>query len=339
MLHALPRLACRALLWLMAALAASAVQAQTTVEYIHTDALGTPVAVTDASGNVIERSEYTPYGELLNRPLTDGPGYTGHVQDAATGLTYMQQRYYDPGVGRFLSVDPVEADPHSGGLFNRYMYAANNPYAFIDPDGRCTGSRIENGDGTCVSTGDFTTMGGGPTMPGAQTVVHQASIEAQTGFNPQTALAADDEPRIPLAGSMSELIDATYERVVRRTSFVASGGLAAGLGFDLEATKTTRPWQKDKLGANYVAGLGAFLGAHAKFRTFSWGDGHGTTGGKLKVNPLGYFKLKVGAGLSVGLSGSFNDHGGGTLSISVGGGLGAQAIVKPTMAPGWEIEL
>ena len=176
-------LASRLILWLVAALAASGAQAQTTVEYIHTDALGSPVAVTDASGNVIERSEYAPYGELLNRPQTDGPGYTGHVQDASTGLTYMQQRYYDPGVGRFLSVDPVEADPHSGGLFNRYMYAANNPYTFIDPDGRCTGSRIENGDGTCVSTGDFTTMGGGPTMPGAQTVVHQASIEAQAGVH------------------------------------------------------------------------------------------------------------------------------------------------------------
>lgn len=55
-----------------------------TIEYIHTDALGTPVAVTDANGSVIERSEYEPYGQLLNRPLTDGPGYTGHVEDAVT---------------------------------------------------------------------------------------------------------------------------------------------------------------------------------------------------------------------------------------------------------------
>ena len=71
-------------------------QAQTVVEYIHTDALGTPVAVTNSAGAVIERSVYEPYGQLINRALTDGPGFTGHVQDAATGLTYMQQRYYDP---------------------------------------------------------------------------------------------------------------------------------------------------------------------------------------------------------------------------------------------------
>ena len=112
------------------------VQAQTTVEYIHTDALGTPVAVTNSAGAVIERSVYEPYGQLINRPLTDGPGFTGHVQDVATGLTYMQQRYYDPQVGLFLSVDPVTAYSNPVGQFHRYRYANNNPYKFTDPDGR-----------------------------------------------------------------------------------------------------------------------------------------------------------------------------------------------------------
>lgn len=48
----------------------------------------------------------------------------------------MQQRYYDPAVGRFLSVDPVSTNPSTGAGFNRYWYADNNPYKFIDPDGR-----------------------------------------------------------------------------------------------------------------------------------------------------------------------------------------------------------
>ena len=109
-----------------------------TVKYQHTDALGTPIKVTDGTGMTLETSEYEPYGHLANRALTDGPGFTGHVQDAATGLTYMQQRYYDPQVGVFLSVDPVTA--YSGGdlrLFNRYSYAYSNPYKFKDIDGRC----------------------------------------------------------------------------------------------------------------------------------------------------------------------------------------------------------
>lgn len=111
-------------------------QTQTTVRYIHTDVLGSVVAVTDENRNVIERREYEPFGAQLTPALSDGPGYTGHVQDAATGLTYMQQRYYDPQIGRFLSVDPVTADGNTGGNFNRYWYANNNPYRFTDPDGR-----------------------------------------------------------------------------------------------------------------------------------------------------------------------------------------------------------
>ena len=48
----------------------------------------------------------------------------------------MQQRYYDPVAGRFLSVDPVTTDAKTGGYFNRYVYGNNNPYKYKDPDGR-----------------------------------------------------------------------------------------------------------------------------------------------------------------------------------------------------------
>ena len=103
---------------------------------MHTDALGSVVAVTDENRNIVERREYEPYGEQLTPTVQDGPGYTGQVMDVATGLTYMQQRYYDPELGRFLSVDPVTANANTGANFNRYWYANNNPYRFTDPDGR-----------------------------------------------------------------------------------------------------------------------------------------------------------------------------------------------------------
>lgn len=105
-------------------------------KYQHTDALGSPVAVTNASGQVIERMDYEPWGAIIGKPNHNGIGYTGHVMDGATGLTYMQQRYYDQSVGRFLSVDPVTAHEKLGQNFNRYWYANNNPYMFVDPDGR-----------------------------------------------------------------------------------------------------------------------------------------------------------------------------------------------------------
>ncbi|WP_223629198.1 RHS repeat domain-containing protein [Thermomonas beijingensis] len=107
-----------------------------TISYFHTDALGSPIAKTNAAGAIIETSEYEPYGRLLNRQNDDRAGYTGHVMDAVSGLTYMQQRYYDPAIGRFLSVDPVTAYSNPMGAFNRYWYANNNPYKFSDRDGR-----------------------------------------------------------------------------------------------------------------------------------------------------------------------------------------------------------
>lgn len=109
--------------------------------YRHTDALGSPIAATDELGSILQTTEHEPYGKMLNRNNDNRPGYTGHVVDKATGLVYMQQRYYDPQIGRFLSVDPVTADGNTGGNFNRYWYANNNPYKFTDPDGRlaCTG--------------------------------------------------------------------------------------------------------------------------------------------------------------------------------------------------------
>ncbi|NOK32610.1 hypothetical protein HMI49_05290 [Corallococcus exercitus] len=108
---------------------------QEIVTYIHTDGLGSPVARTDANGNVISRTRYEPYGVTASG-MTPTIGFAGHVNDADSGLTYMQARYYDPVAGRFMSVDPITTDVNSGSSFNRYAYANNSPYRFIDPDGR-----------------------------------------------------------------------------------------------------------------------------------------------------------------------------------------------------------
>jgi RHS repeat-associated protein len=112
--------------------------AQDWLQYVHTDTLGTPVVRSNLAAQEIADSRrwYEPYGFTQWYPASSGVGYTGHFFDRDTELVYMQQRYYDPITGRFLSVDPVVTNASNGSFFNRYEYARNNPYKFKDPDGR-----------------------------------------------------------------------------------------------------------------------------------------------------------------------------------------------------------
>lgn len=129
--------------WLRGALLAasmlvSSVHAEKVVTYYHTDPAGNVLATTDAAGNLLSQSERRPYGERVMGAPESGPGYAGHVDDPDTGLVYMQARYYDPSIGRFISRDPaglIAGDIHG---ISRYSYANNNPIGNIDPDGRQT---------------------------------------------------------------------------------------------------------------------------------------------------------------------------------------------------------
>jgi RHS repeat-associated protein len=64
---------------------------------------------------------------------SDEGEYTGKKEDAGTGLKYFGARFYDPEVGRFISVDPARQ-----GL-NWYSYCGNNPVNRTDPDGKWFG--------------------------------------------------------------------------------------------------------------------------------------------------------------------------------------------------------
>lgn len=111
-----------------------------TVTYIYTDPQGTPLAEADVNGNVTSTFDYRPYGSNYigagMAAAPNGPGYTGHVSDPDTALIYMQSRYYDSAIGRFLSIDPVSSWAGDPFKFARYVYASNNPILNIDPDGR-----------------------------------------------------------------------------------------------------------------------------------------------------------------------------------------------------------
>jgi RHS repeat-associated protein len=95
----------------------------------------------DDTGAVAAKFAYTPFGEVIdsviNQPAFDIPiGFAGQfgVLREPNGLYYMNARYYDPTMGRFLSEDPVGL---SGRDLTLYSYAGNNPVVFVDPSGLC----------------------------------------------------------------------------------------------------------------------------------------------------------------------------------------------------------
>lgn len=108
------------------------------VSFIHTDHLGSPVVVTSVTGDVTWSAQFSAYGKEYQgtgTPTQDPIGFAGSSNDRQTGLVYMQARFYDPDIGRFLSVDPVGFTTDNLMSFNRYLYVNNNPYAYVDPDG------------------------------------------------------------------------------------------------------------------------------------------------------------------------------------------------------------
>jgi RHS repeat-associated protein len=103
--------------------------------YYHFDHIGSTVALSDAGGTVTDRFAYSTYGREIGRTgTTETPfrfcGAHG-VSTDPDGLVHMRARYYHPGLGRFLSKDPIQFE---GGT-NWYAYAEGNPAMFVDPTG------------------------------------------------------------------------------------------------------------------------------------------------------------------------------------------------------------
>jgi len=116
----------------------NALHADVTTTYFVQDALGSPVAAMDESGNTLWVKQYHPYGREHDADpasFSNRVSFTGHAYDRELGLDYMGARYYDPIIGRFMGIDPIGFDEANPMSFNRYSYANNNPYVYVDPNG------------------------------------------------------------------------------------------------------------------------------------------------------------------------------------------------------------
>ncbi|MFR1435531.1 MAG: RHS repeat-associated core domain-containing protein [Acutalibacteraceae bacterium] len=114
---------------------------------------GDVVGILNASGNIVAKYAYDAWGNLLS--VTDATGadksadsafigninpirYRSYYYDTETGLYYLQSRYYDPEVGRFINADGVSFfmyDLVNLNQYNMFAYCFNNPVIYYDPTG------------------------------------------------------------------------------------------------------------------------------------------------------------------------------------------------------------
>jgi len=260
--------------------------------YYQTDALGSVTGLVNSSNQLVNRYQYTPWGELEtgeSKYATYDPlGFTARERDDETRLYYYRARYYDPQLGRFISEDPIGL---AGGP-NVYAYVNNNPINNTDPTGlwcaagpvySATCGMCELGwrrvDGVCQSDrgrgyGDIARTGPGDDVGGG--AGGSGSGGAGTGASAAAAASAPPNPICWLSAKLAGKVPGAYYGVTANYFTIAgvTGGAgiywdSGGPGFYLRGGFG--------VGAQISAGvergvvLGSMSGAAIEGEVYSWG--------------------------------------------------------------------
>jgi RHS repeat-associated protein len=109
--------------------------------YHHADHLGGANVLSNSDGDKVELIEYEPFGKFSRNEKYGNTEdvarfyFTGQRYDEDTELYYYNARYYDPGLGRFITPDIFIQRKYDPQTFNRYSYVRNNPTNLVDPSG------------------------------------------------------------------------------------------------------------------------------------------------------------------------------------------------------------
>ncbi len=110
----------------------------------------------DEDGNRVASYSYDPYGAITSisgsmsqiNPIR----YRGYYYDTETGFYYLQSRYYDPSIGRFINADAFASTGQGFLGYNMFVYCNNNPIMYSDSLGKaamfsCTVNVCDGGSG------------------------------------------------------------------------------------------------------------------------------------------------------------------------------------------------
>lgn len=245
--------------------------------------LGEVRSVTDQTGSVVSRTEYSPFGapDGPARPGALSPGFAGLFHDPQTGLCLTRTRAYDPRLGRFLQIDPVHRVPFGAQKdLVAYAYCGNDPVNYVDRDGaEPLPFQIDQRGTVKVPDLPPVVQSAGNGAAWVQQTVRRIGEAITPEFSVNTSLG--------FTGRSSTLVPGTSLTEDRRT-------LSTSVGVGISLTWGDKP----QPGAG-VTSIDLGLGEHLGISLNSFTDSRGAEGRALSLN------LGVGIGPPVGVTYNF----------------------------------
>jgi RHS repeat-associated protein len=232
------------------------------VLFYHADHLGSTNVVTDLAGDVVESTEFYPFGRTRHEHKNGFDAdyqYTGKELDKETGLMYYEARYMDAVTGRFVSVDPLAVAPpelmlSNPQFFHAYAYAGNNPVIYLDPDGKM----LELSDAAAIHA----YKAGSSSLSGLFNLIQRLTPQGRifNGISPQDR-SAGNEARAPVKQIIDEIKQSASPRVRRNLKAAAAGAVskvtiaaATGVAFSGPAASASLPLETAPIAAEAFQG-------------------------------------------------------------------------------------
>ena len=152
--------------------------------YLHRDHLASVRLITNAAGQVEQSTSYTPYGDpqtynsITTTTTPEEHSFIGERFDASSGLLYLNARYYDPALGRFLQPDWWEVRQPGVGT-NRYTYSFNDPVNLSDRNG----NQAEDEEPVCGFFCRLFSSGGDPVSGTGQMAIDKTAATFGQAFS------------------------------------------------------------------------------------------------------------------------------------------------------------
>jgi RHS repeat-associated protein len=236
-----------------------------------TDALGSLVATTDATGGVQSELTYEPFGNTEMSAPAPAYRFTGREHDEPLYLYYYRARYYHTDLQRFISEDPLR---FNGGDVNLYAYVWNDPANFVDPTGEGGFGMIGGvSAGAGLGAGAIGTASGGIGVFGGKglNVGAFGTAGAFAGYGPDGARYPDP------SGSRNG-----------ETGYVTGYGASGGAGFFGTNADSVCDLQGPFKTLTISGGM--FLGGEV---TVAWSGKTVFVSGMVTVSPLAYPSVMV----------------------------------------------